>query len=294
MQEIIDYDVNEAITKTNVKINCNIEKIKYFMSYNIYGGKKTRAKLFKFILSEHKCDIKTNFFEFLIELFQAALLVADDIMDKAELRRGQTCFYKINGMKSMKNVFYMLSFMHKNFDKRCKKLYHDCLFITCVGQVLDAKEKKREEYSPYLYSKICDYKTAYYSIFFPMACGYLIMNKPVPKWFEEICYKIGYIFQMQDDYLNFHVETSKKSATDLEDRKLTWFTSKLQNDNDPDIVIFYKDGTITEKLREKIQFLMKDYEVEIYNLVDELYKEMEDKGLSFLKTVVKMFIIPRK
>ena len=79
--------------------------------------------------------------EFLFELFQAALLASDDIMDKAELRRGQTCFYKLNGMKTLKNTFYMLSYLFKNFDKTCSKLYHKCLFITSLGQVLDVKEK---------------------------------------------------------------------------------------------------------------------------------------------------------
>ena len=192
-------------------------------------------------------------------------------------------------MLVLKNTFYMLSYLFKNFDKACSKLYHKCLFITSLGQVLDAKEKKRDEYSPYLYSKICDFKTAYYTIYFPVACAYLVMNKEIPTCLEDICYKIGFIFQMQDDYLNFNVKQSKKTSNDLEEKKLTWFTSKLQKDNDPDIIIFYEKGIITEKLNEKIKNLMKVYEIEIHRLVEELYAEMEEKNLVFLKEVVKMF-----
>lgn len=77
------------------------------------------------------------------ELLQAALLVADDIMDSSQTRRGNTCWYLMPnvGMTAMNDAFMLVSsifiLLRKYFsgDKSYVKileLFHEVMFKTEV------------------------------------------------------------------------------------------------------------------------------------------------------------------
>jgi farnesyl diphosphate synthase len=81
---------------------------------------------------------------------QAAALIADDIMDGAETRRGQPCWYltegvgysAVNDALMLENVVYLL--LKKYFaDKSCYvkllELFHETTLQTIFGQCLDTK-----------------------------------------------------------------------------------------------------------------------------------------------------------
>ena len=77
------------------------------------------------------------------ELLQAALLVADDMMDHSQTRRGNTCWYLMPnvGMNALNDAFMLVSsifiLLHKYFaaDKNyihILELFHEIMFKTEV------------------------------------------------------------------------------------------------------------------------------------------------------------------
>ena len=77
------------------------------------------------------------------ELLQAALLVADDIMDSSQTRRGNTCWYLMPnvGMTAMNDAFMLVSsifiLLRKYFSSdKCYtnllELFHEVMFKTEV------------------------------------------------------------------------------------------------------------------------------------------------------------------
>lgn len=75
------------------------------MDYNVPFGKRTRGlsviSAYLILVAEKGLVPSTTAMEdvrmlgWVVELFQAGGLVADDILDQSEMRRGRPCWYKI-------------------------------------------------------------------------------------------------------------------------------------------------------------------------------------------------------
>jgi len=176
-----------------------------------------------------------------IEIMQAACLVADDIMDGSETRRGQRCWYRepdvqltaVNDLLLLENIVYQI--LEKYFSgKECHfplvQLFHKIAYQTLLGQSLDSRiglNPNINEFSEQLYSTIVTYKTSFYTFYCPAAAALILADCKDPKVFrglEEVMLEIGYLFQVQDDYLDCYGDTEiiGKNGTDIVDGKCSW------------------------------------------------------------------------
>ncbi|KAI4213896.1 MAG: hypothetical protein LQ351_003591 [Letrouitia transgressa] len=224
------------------------------LNHNVSGGKANRGKSVMDTTSQLLGRPLTDeeFFKsatlgWCTELLQAALLVADDMMDSSKTRRGSPCWYLMPdvGMTAMNDAFMLVSsvfvLLKKYFrEDKCYinilEIFHEVMFKTEIGQLCDlitAPEDRTnfEDFSFEKYRFIVEFKTAYYSFFLPAALSLYFLNLATPKNLqqtERILLLIGEYFQVQDDYLdNFGVpEIIGKIGTDIQDNKCSWLINE--------------------------------------------------------------------
>ncbi|KAI9439016.1 farnesyl diphosphate synthase [Lactarius indigo] len=242
------------------KHNMPEEVIKYCLrsaTYNVPGGKLNRglsvvdsvAILKGRELTEEEY-FKAAVLGWSVELMQAYFLVVDDIMDSSITRRGQPCWYRLEGVGSrvIKDVLVMEGaifqvirkyFRTESFYVDIIDLLHEVTYQTEMGQLVDlitAPEDSVDlsKFSLARHSTIVIYKTAIYSFYLPVALALLLCGFPVEKRNEsdpdyykialDILVPIGEYFQIQDDYLDYSgtPEQIGKIGTDIVDNKCSW------------------------------------------------------------------------
>ncbi|KAH8978413.1 farnesyl diphosphate synthase [Lactarius hatsudake] len=185
-----------------------------------------------------------------VEWMQAYFLVADDIMDSSITRRGQPCWYRLEGVGSrvinevliMEGAIFQLIRKHfrtEPFFVDIIDLLHEVTYQTEMGQLVDlitAPENSVDlsKFSLARHSTIVIYKTAIYSFYFPVALALLLCGFPIekrdesdPDYFKialDILVPIGEYYQVQDDYLDYSgtPEQIGKIGTDIVDNKCSW------------------------------------------------------------------------
>ncbi|WPH03601.1 farnesyl pyrophosphate synthetase-like protein [Acrodontium crateriforme] len=178
----------------------------------------------------------------MIELFQAFMLVTDDIMDGSETRRGQLCWYRVPGVSliaindacMLESGIYIL--LKKYFKKHpsyvdMMELFHEISYKTEVGQACDlitaAPGAKLQSYDMEQYLFIVTHKTAYYSFYLPVALALMYTQRATVDNLDttkHITLKMGEYFQVQDDYLDAFADPKVlgKIGTDIVDNKCSW------------------------------------------------------------------------
>merc|ERR1719436_1400013 len=175
-----------------------------------------------------------------IEWLQAWLLVADDIMDDSETRRGQKCWYKHDNVQK---IAINDAFMIENFVFRALKrhfwnepyyhqlvdLFMETTFQTECGQLVDllCMNVGLEDFTEKRWELIVKYKTAFYSFYAPVALGMIVAGIEDVAAFNaarEPLVQMGVYFQAQDDYLDCFgtPEQIGKIGTDIQDKKCGW------------------------------------------------------------------------
>jgi len=176
-----------------------------------------------------------------VEMLQAYYLVADDIMDKSETRRGRPCWYKMDDIGAsgfndallLESAVYMLIkkyFRNKDYYADLLDIMHDVNHKTTYGQCLDTRtglEKKLETYNMGRYSGIVKYKTSFYSFYLPVRLAMAMAGITDPDVLQQVrtvTLEMGHFFQVQDDYLDCFgdVEITGKIGTDIQDSKCSW------------------------------------------------------------------------
>uniref|UniRef100_A0A183CH12 Farnesyl pyrophosphate synthase n=2 Tax=Globodera pallida TaxID=36090 RepID=A0A183CH12_GLOPA len=177
-----------------------------------------------------------------IEMLQTFFLIEDDIMDGATRRRGKPCRHQLPGvgLKAI-NDGLLLDCGIDNVVRRTlpnhPKMYailHDFSEAkqkTVIGQLLDTNTEL-DEFSWSRYSAIVESKTSHYSYFLPLIIGYHLADctPTSPTKLRQIAYRIGDLFQAQDDFLDCFGDpevTGKSNLTDLAEGKCTWVTCAL-------------------------------------------------------------------
>ncbi len=183
------------------------------------------------------------------ELFQTSVLIHDDIIDRASIRRGKDTIPTryINKYRDASHLgdslaicmgdlgFYKsYELMINNYcdNKRLLKYYNDVIINTIQGEIIDVilphlqmtgsyKEKKLEN-SVY---DIYRLKTAWYSIIGPLCMGMILgdaSDKEV-SMMTEFAYNLGIAFQIKDDILGIFSEKVKKekNSSDISEFKQT-------------------------------------------------------------------------
>lgn len=175
-----------------------------------------------------------------VEMLQALFLVADDIMDHSETRRGALCWYKVpavgltavNDTLMIENLIYSILRCHFAADPcyvALIELFHEAMLVTCIGESLDLQTAQQAvaTFNLRQYTSIAHNKTAFYSFYLPVASAMLMAGHREPLLFaqvRDILYEIGLFFQVQDDYLDCFGDpaVTGKIGTDIQDKKCSW------------------------------------------------------------------------
>lgn len=181
-----------------------------------------------------------------VELLQAFFLVSDDMMDSSITRRGQPCYYRLEGVNLIAiNDSFMLEaaiyhllkahFRSESYYVYLLEIFHETTYQTEMGQLIDlitAPEGHVDlsKFSLEKHQKIVIYKTAYYSFYLPVAlamymCGIAHTPKDDPYALaRSILVPLGEYFQVQDDFLDFAGTPAQigKVGTDIVDNKCSW------------------------------------------------------------------------
>ncbi|WBW71314.1 geranyltranstransferase Fps1 [Schizosaccharomyces osmophilus] len=218
--------------------------------HNTLGGKYNRGlsviDTYEILLGEpldEKAYKKASVLGWSIELLQAFFLVADDMMDASQTRRGQPCWYllpnvgniAINDAFMLESAIYFLLkkyFRQDPYYVDLLELFHDVTFQTELGQQLDLLTAPEDhvdisKFSLEKHSFIVIYKTAFYSFYLPVALAmYLagIASKENLQIASDILLPLGKYFQVQDDYLDCYGDPNitGKVGTDILDNKCSW------------------------------------------------------------------------
>ena len=181
---------------------------------------------------------------------QTFFLVADDIMDGAETRRGKPCWYKKDniGMMAFNDAIILETCIYSLLNRHFKehKHYHTLMeaFLqttrhTTIGQSLDMLSQASQnegtafnykfidQFDMKLYNNIVKHKTSFYSFHLPVQCAMLLADIDDPELHRQalsILLDIGKFFQVQDDYLDCFgdPDVTGKIGTDIQDGKCSW------------------------------------------------------------------------
>lgn len=281
----------------------SLSKIFEMINYNISGGKNVRFDILSHVTNNSKlCVLEEDKFlvGFCMELFHASFILSDDIVDNSLIRRNKPCFHLSRKMKALRDSRFLISLIHKllktlkNNSNKLRKIIDKCFYDTCLGQAIDTKHKERDEYTFKMYKTICELKTSSYSVYMPLACGYILGDRDCPYYLEQLTNLIGLIYQMNDDYLNFFPEKTNKTSNDLDEYKLTYFTAKLneENTNGKDVESFFNKKGVSEYIKKWIFSYFEKYQVEKKMFVEEsrkMIQKEDENDLLFLYNILKRY-----
>jgi len=310
---IVDELVGEA--EANPELTTAAQLLRECLNYNAFDGKKSRGKMvicaLHFLCEGKPTEAevtKAIYLGWCVEILQAFLLVADDIMDRSDLRRGKPCWYKKVGLTAINDTYLLEQCMYRLIDKHFAndaclldiyRHFHKITYLTGMGQELDMiiSDNPREEfsldnYTMERYKAIVKYKTAFYSFYFPITLGMILAGVKDDNLFKEveiILLQLGEYFQIQDDYLDCYGDptVTGKVGRDIEDRKCSWLVIQaLETGTDDDRRVleenYGKDDllsvSVVKDLFNKLELTKKylSYEEESFANICKLIQSQRD------------------
>ncbi len=247
--------MNTLDTKENIFNFINDEILKYLkkysgeemyepMKYSIQAGGKRFRPMVLLLMSQAFCDSyeEATPFAVALECIHTYSLIHDDLpsMDNDDLRRGiPTCHKKFDEATAilagdgLLNISFeiMLDKLKNSFDKKYIDVIQ-CIALASgtkgmiAGQALDIKAEGNKNISSQELFNIYENKTGKL-ILASMKCGAIIgdANEEQLKIVEDIAYKLGIAFQIQDDILDIEgdqAEIGKPIKSDLKNDKSTY------------------------------------------------------------------------
>ena len=150
-----------------------------------------------------------------LELFQAWVLIHDDIEDDSITRRGEPALHRLVGMPVALNVgdalhVYMWRLLHELFDDSAIDAraiideFATMIDLTAQGQHLDLTyvEQGRVDIGEEAYLHMVTLKTAHYTVVAPLRLGALLAGVAPDPIFTTAGIDLGVAFQIRDDVLN--------------------------------------------------------------------------------------------
>lgn len=228
------------------------DPIEYIVSI---GGKRIRPKLsiLTYSLFSDSIDISVMHPSLGLEIFHAFTLIHDDIMDKADMRRGQPTIHRkwndnIAILSGDTMCIKAYQFMCKARPERLPAvldLFNDTAIKVCEGQQYDMDYETMPVVTMDDYTRMIGLKTAAL-----LACsakmGALLAGAD-SKYCDalyEYGYKLGLAFQITDDYLDTFGDPAifgKNIGGDIVNNKKTWLYISAANTS---------SGTERERLNE--------------------------------------------
>ena len=233
-----------------------------------------------------------------LEFFHNFTLIHDDIMDNADIRRGEDTIHKkwnnnigiLSGDLLMIFAYKMLENVEEKTFKKTFQRYNNIAVKVCEGQQYDMNFEVENEISEDDYLKMITLKTAVL-IGFSLELGGLIANKE--KLITEQLYiageNFGVSFQLMDDYLDVFgsTEFGKKIGGDISSNKKTYLIIKLlekANSTDKESVLkLMNDNSEDENKIKFITDMMLKYQI------DKIAKQKMDiyfnEGMKILSSI---------
>lgn len=288
-KDLVDKSIKEynknLIEKDNKIIKNAIKKL----ADRNKGGKNLRGVLVKLaydITGEKSIDVMPLAVAY--ELFQTSILIHDDIIDKAALRRGEKTIHEsymsefkktdekskhianslalcIGDYGFFKTNEILLKYYgnNKNF-KELFNYYNKIVLNTIKGEILDVFLPYKEEYKIdkettekevfYIYKL----KTSYYTIIGPFTLGLILGNtkQSVYEKYEEFLLNIGISFQIKDDILGIFSEEStlgKSTISDIKEYKQTILYTAVEGKYKKELLKYYGKEKLNQKEIAKVK-----------------------------------------
>ncbi|CAH0590329.1 unnamed protein product [Chrysodeixis includens] len=244
--------------------------VKKVLENNLSGGKHSRGLMTMFAYEmlekpENQTEEKlrqSRVLGWCVEMLQAYFIVVDDIMDGSTTRRGVPCWYRMPnvGLGAINDSILIhcaiMETLETYFGKTrhfvdVVRLFNEALLYTSMGQHLDytTAQHTKQDYSLFTidrYESIVQYKTSCYTFRLPVLLGLALVQDVDKRMYadiDEICFKLGRLFQMQDDYIDCYGDESVtgKAGTDIQEGKCSWLAvTALEHCNDSQKDLFTK------------------------------------------------------
>lgn len=305
--------VEELVTEDeqNPQLKTAASLLRDCLNYNAFDGKKSRGKMVICTLhflrngNPSKDDVnKAVVLGWCVEILQAFLLVADDIMDKSDMRRGKPCWYKKVGLTAINETYLLEQCIYRLIDKyfsdesylvNIYKTFHKVTYLTGMGQELDMvisdnplEEFSLENFNLEKYEAIVKYKTAFYSFYLPVCLGMHLADVKDENLFKEaekVLLKMGEYFQIQDDYLDCYGDpaVTGKVGRDIEDRKCSWLVVQALLKGSEE------DRKVLEENYGKEDLLSVSNVKDLYNKLgmQKLYSTYEDESFKNINSLIQ-------
>ena len=233
-----------------------------------------------------------------LEFFHNFTLIHDDIMDNADIRRGEDTIHKkwnknigiLAGDLLMIFAYKMLEKVEEKTFKKTFQRYNKIAVKVCEGQQYDMNFEVENEISEDEYIKMITLKTAVL-IGFSLELGGLIANKE--KSITDQLYiageNFGISFQLMDDYLDVfgNAEFGKKIGGDISSNKKTYLIIKLlekANSTDKESILKLMNDNKEEE--NKIKFIT---DMMLKYQIDKIAKQKMDiyfeEGMNILSDI---------
>jgi len=207
------------------------------------GGKRWRPALFLLICEALGAD-SNEFLDFAVipEVIHNGTLIADDIEDQSDLRRGKPCTYRLFGLDiaiNLSNLMFFLPMLALIVNKKkislekankIYEIYVQEMVNISLGQAIDIAWH-RSLTSPYeiseqQYLQMCAYKTGTLArMGAKMACVLADADENTMEKMGRFAESLGVAFQIQDDILDLVGEEFAKGkgglGKDITEGKLT-------------------------------------------------------------------------
>lgn len=282
----------------NDSINENIENIiDDFIDLN-QDGKYIRGTLIALghYLAKNERNKEYLNLAYAYEMFQTSVLIHDDIIDNAKIRRGKetiprrVCNKYLNEMNSKEyhndvlamansigicagdlgfyeanNLIVKNYASNKNLAK-VLELYNNIIIKTIKGEMLDVilPFKGKYNYINVLEKDILDIyhlKTSWYTIIGPFFLGYLLGGKDIDENIYNALNKIGIAFQLKDDILGIFANSKKlgkSNTSDIEEFKQTLLYSHIcSTEYKDEFLKIYGKKNVSENELQKIRNLLE-------------------------------------
>lgn len=263
------------------------------------------------------------------ELFQTSVLIHDDIIDNAKLRRGkktiptryQEKYVKADHLGNSLAIcagdlgFYKANeIMIENYNdnKYLLKYFNDIIINTIRGETLDVVLPHIQKHGYFNGGKLENHvmdiyrlKTSWYSIVGPICVGMILggASEKQVSLMEDLAYGLGIAFQIKDDILGIYSDKVKdeKTASDISEFKQTILYSFVHDKTDylNELNNYYGKEDITEEEIDKVRNIFDKSGALNYaeSLMNDLFRtaNMKLDTLDFIsadyKKIIKGFII---
>ena len=274
------------------------DPVKYLLSL---GGKRIRP-----LLSLASCNAFGGDRDIAIhpamavEVFHNFSLMHDDIMDDADLRRGQDTVHQkydvntaiLSGDVMLIYAYKILMQLPAEFHSPCITVFNKMAEEVCIGQQMDMDFEESVEVAIMDYLKMIELKTSVL-LGASLQLGAIIANanEKNGNHLYQFGKNIGIAFQIQDDILDTYGEQAavgKMIGGDILNNKKTYLYLKacqlLSEESSVELRNLYssKDAEPQPKI-DRVKQLFKDAGVKIY--AEELKGEYKNLALSHLDMV---------